>query len=50
MVRNLVGVLISVCEEKIDLNELKIMLESGDKVKNYLTVPSNGLYLDYIEY
>ena len=50
MVRNLVGALISVCEEKIDLNELKLMLESGDIVKNYLTVPSNGLYLDYIEY
>lgn len=50
MVRNLVGALISVSEGKITLSELKNMIDTGEKKINYLTVPSNGLYLDSIEY
>ena len=50
MVRNLIGVLISVGEGKIDLNGLKDMISNGKKTINYMTVPSNGLYLESIEY
>lgn len=50
MIRNLVGALIMVGSRKLDLDTLKCMLDSGKRLVNYLTVPSNGLYLEKIEY
>lgn len=50
MVRNLVGALIMVGENKLSLNLLKEMLDSGERIVNYMTVPSNGLYLENIKY
>lgn len=50
MVRNLVGALIMVGTKKLDLNTLKSMLDNGKRIVNYMTVPSNGLYLEKIEY
>lgn len=49
MVRNLVGALIAVSEGKLGLDDLIYMITTGEK-KSYMTVPSNGLYLDNIEY
>ncbi len=50
MVRNLVGSLIAVSEGKITLDILEKMLITGERIINYTTVPSNGLYLENIEY
>lgn len=50
MVRNLVGSLISVSEGKLTLKDFEEMIKTGEKKYTYLTVPSNGLYLEYIEY
>lgn len=50
MVRNLVGALIAVSNNKLTFNDLTEMLKLGEKKYIYTTVPSNGLYLDYIEY
>lgn len=50
MVRNLVGALIMVGSKKLDLETLKYMLNSGERLVNYMTVPSSGLYLENIEY
>jgi len=50
MVRNLVGALISVSEGKLSLIDLEKMIKTGEKKYTYMTVPPNGLYLDYIEY
>ena len=50
MVRNMVGALIAVNENKMSINDLKTMLSNGEKKYNYFTVPSNGLYLEKIEY
>jgi len=50
MVRNLVGVLIMVGSNKLNLVTLKRMLSTGERLINYITVPSNGLYLEDIEY
>lgn len=49
MVRNLVGALISVSNNKISINDLKEMI-NNEKKMNYLTVPGNGLYLENVEY
>ena len=50
MVSNLVGALIAVSNNKIMINDLEEMIITGEKKINYLTVPSNGLYLEKIEY
>ena len=49
MVRNLVGVLILVGQHKCQISDVEKMVIFGKKL-NYLTVPSNGLYLEKIEY
>jgi len=48
MVRNMVGALISVGEEKMPPIYIKEMLEG--KKHNYITVPPNGLYLRNVKY
>ncbi len=49
MVRNLVGTLIEVGREYLSINQVKEMVIFGKKY-NYTTVPSNGLYLEKIDY
>jgi len=50
MVRNMVGSLLAVSEGKITKEEFTAMVNTGNKIKNYLTVPSSGLYLENIKY
>lgn len=49
MVRNMVGALIDVGCDKLDCNDIKSMLESGEVIK-YNTAPSCGLYLVNVYY
>lgn len=49
-VRNMVGILIRVGEEKIEPIKVKEILESKDRSKNGKTAPSVGLYLNKVEY
>ena len=50
MVRNLVGALIVVGQEKVEPERVKEVLETGENVINFVTAPSNGLYLKEIMY
>ena len=50
MVRNMVGALILVGSNKISIEEFKKMLDNDEKEYTNLTVPSNGLYLERVEY
>ena len=50
MVRNLVGALILVGSNKCDVIQITEMLDSGENIYHYTTVPSNGLYLEKIYY
>ena len=50
MVRNIVGALMLVGSEKIDVEEFKEMIDNENKNYSYLTVPANGLYLERVEY
>ena len=50
MVRNLVGALILVGENKITSIQLKEMLDKEENLYNYSTVPATGLYLKDIKY
>lgn len=49
MVRNLVGVLMLVGEEKITKKDLADIL-NNKRVGNYITVPASGLYLENVKY
>ena len=44
-VRNMVGILIRVGEEKIDSKEVSKIIESKDRTKSGKTAPAEGLYL-----
>lgn len=50
MVRNLVGALILVGEEKKSPEIIKEMLDKEKNIGNYITVPANGLYLVEVKY
>ena len=50
MVRNMVGALILVGRGKISISEFKNMVDSDETKYTYMTVPSNGLYLENIKY
>lgn len=50
MVRNLVGSLIDVGLNKIDINDIKIILESRDRKRAGLQAPACGLYLKDVIY
>ena len=50
MVRNLVGALILVGENKIKPEDMKDMIDKKKKKYNYTTVPASGLYLKEIDY
>ncbi len=50
MVRNLVGALILVGSNKCGVRQITEMLDSGENIYHYTTVPSNGLYLEKIYY
>ena len=50
MIRNLVGALILVGRGKISINEFSNMVDSDETKYTYITVPSNGLYLESVEY
>ncbi len=49
-VRNMVGILIKVGEEKIDPSYVKAILDSRDRSKNGVTAPAEGLYLMEVVY
>jgi len=49
-VRNMVGILIRVGEEKIEPIKVKEILESKDRTTNGKTAPAEGLYLEKVEY
>ena len=49
-VRNMVGILIRVGENKINPEYVKVILESKDRNKSGKTAPPEGLYLLDIEY
>lgn len=50
MVRNIVGALILVGSGKITIDEFNNMVDNEETEYSYLTVPSNGLYLESVEY
>lgn len=50
MVRNLVGALMLVGENKIDAKNMKKLVESNKNMYNYTTVPASGLYLMNVNY
>ena len=49
-IRNMVGILIRVGENKITPDSIKEILESKDRTKSGKTAPAEGLYLTKIEY
>ena len=44
-VRNMVGILIRVGENKLDPDQIPVILESKDRTKAGKTAPAEGLYL-----
>lgn len=50
MVRNLVGSLLLVGENKVEPIAIKEMLDKGENLYNFFTAPANGLYLIEVEY
>lgn len=50
MVRNMVGALILVGRGKISIDDFASMVDSDETKYTYLTVPSNGLYLESVKY
>ena len=50
MVRNMVGALLLVGCGKISIEEFKNMIDSDESKYTYITAPSNGLYLESVEY
>ena len=50
MVRNMVGALILVGRGKISISDFSKMIEKGENIYTYMTVPANGLYLEKVEY
>jgi len=50
MIRNMVGTLMLVGEEKGEPEIIKDMLDKNKKLANYMTVPASGLYLVEIKY
>ncbi len=50
MVRAMVGTLLEIGQGKMDLAQLKEILESRDRKKAGRSVPADGLYLQHIEY
>lgn len=50
MIRNLVGTLITVGEEKIEPSYIKEILDSKNRKKAFLTAPAQGLYLENVFY
>lgn len=49
-VRNMVGILIQVGENKISTKDVEKILESKDRSQSGKTAPANGLYLTNVEY
>ncbi len=50
MIRNIIGALVFVGEEKIKPISIKEMLDMGENIYNYPTMPACGLYLVNIKY
>jgi tRNA pseudouridine38-40 synthase len=50
MVRNIVGTLVYIGSKKIDVNQLKSILESGDRTQAGVTAPAHGLFLAKVIY
>lgn len=50
MVRNLVGTLVAVGQEKIPPEQIKTILASKDRTKAFVNAPAQGLFLDNVRY
>ena len=50
MIRNLVGAMLDVSNNKVSLMEIKEALETPEIKKQFKTAIPNGLYLNKIEY
>ena len=50
MIRNMVGALILVGQGKISIDDFANMVDSDETKYTYITVPSNGLYLESVKY
>ena len=50
MVRNMIGALILVGRNKISVSDFSKMIEVGENIYTYMTVPASGLYLEKVEY
>ena len=50
MVRNMIGALILVGRKKISVSDFSKMIEVGENIYTYMTVPASGLYLEKVEY
>ena len=50
MVRIMTGTLIAVAEGKIQSNEIRDIIKSGDRSRAGMTAPPDGLYLNRVEY
>ena len=50
MVRAIVGTLVELGQAKIDLDELRRIIEAKDRSEAGYSVPAQGLYLKKIEY
>lgn len=50
MVRSIVGTLIAVGNNKMDINEFKKVIEAKDRSVAGVSAPAKGLFLNYIEY
>ena len=50
MVRNIIGLLLNINEEKRNLNQIPKILNAKSKIASQRTADSNGLYLYETEY
>lgn len=50
MVRNMVGALILVGRGKLSISDFASMVDNEESIYTYMTVPSNGLYLESVKY
>ena len=50
MVRNLVGALLVIGQGKAEPKDIEKVFKTGKNVLNFVTAPSNGLYLKEIMY
>lgn len=50
MVRNIVGTLVQISRETLQLSSIQDVMDSKDRQKAGVTAPAHGLYLEYVQY